>query len=66
MLRGWIHGCFLLVLYVCLQALRDYFVYMAYFVGALTLYLPCLFVDAMSCALHDAESSDDLPLWGMH
>ncbi|KAG8501994.1 hypothetical protein CXB51_002100 [Gossypium anomalum] len=31
---------------------------------SLTLYCPCLFVDAMSRALRNAESSDDLPLWG--
>ncbi|EOX98100.1 hypothetical protein QUC31_015353 [Theobroma cacao] len=42
--------------------LRDYFVYMVLLEHLL--YLPCLFVDAMYCALHDAESSDDLPLWG--
>ncbi|KAA3468071.1 transmembrane 9 superfamily member 1-like [Gossypium australe] len=34
------------------------------FFVALTHYCPCLFVDAMSRALCNAESSDDLPLWG--
>ncbi|PPR87016.1 hypothetical protein GOBAR_AA33673 [Gossypium barbadense] len=34
------------------------------FFVALTLYCPCLFVDAMPHALRNAESSDDLPLWG--
>ncbi|MBA0631054.1 hypothetical protein Godav_003088 [Gossypium davidsonii] len=41
---------------------RYHFIYMAYFVGALTIFLAFLFCHV--CALNDAESSDDLPLWG--